>query len=484
MSTNFIIVDHVIIDDIGNYLEECSKLFDIIDFLSYKSIRSLSCTNHSISRESASDIIWKKILYSNIIDEFKDYEVKIEQEIRDKLERFFGCKKVALAVRSNTCSSCGKYSSNLNLLDCSRVCFDCLNEGSHGIDSKSPFALCTTDYAKTHYLLSDSDISSQLFVWSLNEHKDYKYDYDDEDYYYSHSECWKLLSDKIQIVLQKKAKALAHEIFGGEEGLEAEKVARAEKSEKKWIDECEEAEKNGKSVPEMPDLVQRENIDVSIVCANCNILVNSKRYGFYLDIYGTKSLEDVSPTAAPTIIVTDATDEMLRTRYPGYEITRFMPPSAAAAQATTAAVTLTSSLPKLEVHENLVRAFVSAKQYTLASIVVDKKCDITEMKKAAGDIDDDPSYTPYLYDQYQKNTIVIRQPTRVIGTSNGSISSDYSIFWVIGPKNVHCNCNGDDEYYCGFDDDQKPQIGCKFHCENLRLDGYCRYCDFGNQSLS
>ena len=483
---------------LATYLEECCRFFDIVEYLSYESIRSLSCTNHSICKDistsSASNAIWKKILYSNVIDEFRDYEINVEKEIRDSVESFFGCRKVALAVRSNTCSSCGKYSCHLNLLDCSRACLDCFmckDSGQHGADSKSPFALCTVGYAKIHYLLSDSEISSNLFVWNVDD--DLK--------------CHGLISSKVKVVLQNKAKALAHVKFGGEEGLRAEKTARAKKSETKWIEKCEAAKKQGKSAPKMPDQVQKEKAkDKSdhwnFVCANqkCHGLVlNAQRYGYYWNIYGTKSLEDISPKAATTMIVTDATDEELKSRYAGYEITRYIhppppppPPSsssstAAAAAASVvsteqtsvhenkgpsenmeedatatvnssssssspsssssaaaAAVSSKSSLPKLEVHDNLVHAFIRSNDVgMLVSIIVDKLCDLRVMIKDAGHTD---GPRPVIREVEQINTIVIHERARVIGTSNGLIRSNNVIFWATGIN------------------------GLKFHFENLRME--------------
>jgi len=498
---------------LATYLEECCRFSDVVEYLSYESIRSLSCTNHSIykdiSTSSASNATWKKILYSDVIDEFRDYEIKVEKEIRDNVESFFGCRKVALAVRSNTCSSCGKHAANLNLLDCSRACLDCFmckDSGQHGADSKSPFALCAVGYAKTHYLLSDSEISSNLFVWSVDD--DLK--------------CHGLISSKVKVVLQNKAKALAHVKFGGEEGLRAEKTARAKKSETKWIEKCEAAKMQGKSAPKMPSQVQKEKAkDKSdhwnFVCANqkvAKLLINAQRYGYYWNIYGTKSLEDISPKAYTTMIVTDATDEELKLKYAGYEITRYIhppppppPPSSSSSTAAAAAasvvsteqtsvhenkgpsesmeqnagantspsssssssssaaptpLSLSSSLPKLEVHDNLVHAFIRSNDVDndvdmLVSIIVDKLCDLRVMIKDAGQVTNGPR--PVVREIEQINTIVIHERARVIGTSSGLIRSNNVIFWATGID------------------------GLKFHFENLRMETFAETFE-GNISSS
>jgi hypothetical protein len=340
----------------------------------------------------------------------------------------------------------------------------CLDSGPNGINSKSPFALCAVGYAKTHYLLSDSDILSNLFVWNVDDPL----------------KCHGLISNKMKIVLQNKAKALSYEKFGGEEGLIAEKTARAEKSKLKWIEKCETAKKKGQKVPKMPDSVYKENVKdnpsltvTNFVCVNQkyrNLILNSKRYGFYLDIYGTKSLEDISPITVPTIIVTDATDEVLKERYAGYEITRFVSPlslststlltsvdentkpdttasssssSSLLSSSSSSAAAISKHVPKLEVHDNLVHAVLSA-QRSFASVIVDKHCDLRVMINASGHTD---NYIPVIGGTDQTNTIIIRREVRIIGTSNGLIQSNNAIFWVIGT----------------------PE-GCKVHFDGLRME--------------
>ena len=401
---------------IASDLEECTRLADVVEYLDFDNIRSLSCANKSILNDvctlPAMELVWKSLLYSAVIDEWKEYEINIEKERRDLIEKHFGCRKVALAVKSNTCSSCGSFTANLDLMTCSRACSDCWkckDSGERGTDSMSPFALCTLSYAKQHYLLSDSDIAKNLLVWQVN----------DPD------RCHGLLNEKIKVINEKKVKDLAIEKFSSMDGLAQEKTARSLKSENKWIDKCDAAKANGKSAPPMPDQVRKERekinpVYTNFICVNQRygkLYHHSERYGYYKEMYGTNHTVNISPQSLPTIIVTDATDEELGSIYEGYDITRFVPPPR----------------PNLLVYTNLVDAICCCGRNDFSIIVIDKNCNIPEMIQTAA---------PHDLKEYvirtglsvgnieQTNSITLFSSIMISGTDNCNLVSTSAIFWM------------------------------------------------------
>ena len=453
-----------------SYLEECTRFNDIVDFLDFDNIRSLSCTNkrilNDISTSTGINIIWKSLLYSVVIDEWKDYEIKIEKERRDLIEKYFGCRKIALAIKSNTCSSCGSFTTNLDLLTCSRACLDCWtckDSGERGTDSKSSFALCAFGYAKTHYLLSDSDISKNLLVLTVN----------DPDR--SHG----LLQERLKVVSDNQARAIAIKKFGGLEGFNQEKTDRAAKSEKKWLDKCNKAKAEGKSSPAMPDQIRKEKEkgNPNFICVNqrySKLVSNSSRYGYYKGIFGTNHLTNILPLSLPTFIVTDATNEELESEYEGYSISRYTPAEPVASSSSTSStvsgptvetdiidrdnsviadtvssdqkvvnkitpiassecVCVTATVqPKLVVFTNLVDAVCSGSTQDLINIVIDKRCDIPQMIASCTHINKAFVVRPAMTvgGTSQSNTLNLYWSTRILGTNKCSIVGDTAAFWT------------------------------------------------------
>lgn len=480
-----------------SFLEESSRFNDIVDFLDFDNIRSLSCTNkrilNDISTLPAIDIIWKSLLYSVVIDERREYQINIAKERREIIEKHFGCRKIALAVKSNTCSSCGLFTANIDLVTCSRACLECWmckDSGNRGTDGKGIFALCALSYAKTHYLLSDSDISKNLLVLDVN----------DPDK--SHG----LLQDNIKVLSDNQAKTISIKKFGGQEGLNQEKSERAAKSEKKWLEKCNKAKAEGKPQPAMPDQVRKEKEKLNpqhtnFICVNQrygNLVHNSSRYGYYKGVYGTNHLTNISPLILPTFIITDATDEKLESMYEGYSISRYAPPlpvTSSSASSTVSVPTVesknvdnataaTNSLdqkdvamdrdysatvdtnskdmvmdtaankctsiassgvtataqPKLVVYTNLVDAVCSLYGSTkdLAKIIIDKICNIPQMISSCND--DKKKYVVLVGgsvgDTLQKSTLRLYKSIIMVGTSKSRIISNTAAFWTSPGR--HC----------------------------------------------
>ena len=466
---------------IASDLEECTRLADVVEYLDFDNIRSLSCANKSILNDvctlPAMELVWRSLLYSAVIDEWKEYEINIEKERRDLIEKHFGCRKVALAVKSNTCSSCGSFTANLDLMTCSRACSDCWkckDSGERG-QSMSPFALCTLSYAKQHYLLSDSDIAKNLLVWQVN----------DPD------RCHGLLNEKIKVVNEKKVKDVAIEKFNSMDGLAQEKTARSLKSENKWIDKCDAAKADGKSAPPMPDQVRKEREKrkpnhTNFVCVNQRygkLYHHSERYGYYKGMYGTNHTVNISPQSLPTIIVTDATDEELGSIYEGYDITRFVPPPIQKVQSEDKEVSSSGSSklpetpvddtiaelvdknelsmsntsnkedveevdelkvlsnttdsqlsrPKLVVYTNLVDAICCSSRNDFSVIVIDKNCNLPQMITTAAphDLKEHVIRTGLSVGNIeQSNTITLFRSIMISGTDNCNIISTSAIFWM------------------------------------------------------
>jgi len=454
---------------LDSLLEECTRFVDVVEYLDFNNIRSLSCTNKSILNDittmPAIDSIWRNFLYSDIIDEWKEYQIKIEKEKRDLVEKHFGCRKIALAIKSNTCSSCGSFTTNLDLITCSRACWSCWmckDSGPRGTDSNSPFALCALGYAKTHYLISDSEIAKNLLVWQVN----------DPD------RCHGLVNEKIKVVNEKKVKEFAIKKFDSIDGLAQEKTARSLKSEQKWIQKCNTAKANGKAAPAMPDQIRKEREKehpqhTNFVCINqrfAKLNENSERYGYHKYIYGTRHIIDIQPLSLPTAIVTDATDEELKLMYEGYEVTRYMPPLPVSNQSSevesetvvvdkedesnnssvvvpneasskTVHVPSRSLQPKLVIYTNLVDAVCEACRSVnlFSKIVIDKNCNLPDMIAASSN--DLKKYIirggNTIADTEQANTLYLCLAIKFEGTENCSITSNNAIFWTVSSEREH-----------------------------------------------
>jgi hypothetical protein len=328
-----------------------------------------------------------------------------------------------------------------------------------GTDSNSPFALCAVGYAKTHYLISDSEIAKNLLIWNVS----------DPD------KCHGLLNEKIKVVNEKEVRKIAITKFGSIDGLAQEKTARSLKSEQKWIQKCDEAKANGKSAPSMPDQVRKEKlkenpIHTNFVCVNqrsSKLIKNSERYGYYKYIYGTRHIIDIQPLSLPTAIVTDATDEDLRLTYEGYEVTRYMPPLPVSNQSSeiesetevadkegesnnssvvvqneeSMHVPSSDLQPKLVIYTNLVDAVCEACRSVnlFSKIIIDKNCNLPDMIAASSN-----DLKKYIIREgntiggtEQANTLYLHTAIKFEGTENCKITSNNAIFWTASSDREH-----------------------------------------------
>jgi hypothetical protein len=149
-------------------LENFAEIYVLLisEFLDVKTLTSLAATSKAI-RLSMEDFIfgplWKTRLHDEV-DENRAYHDTIPKEMRERMEKHFGVRRVISSLRSPLCVACGKYTPDFNVITCSRACIRCwmgLNVGSKGLDTDdSPFALCARGFAKTHYLCSDKEMDS------------------------------------------------------------------------------------------------------------------------------------------------------------------------------------------------------------------------------------------------------------------------------------------------------------------------------------
>jgi len=276
-------------------------------------------------------MVWRPLLYSTNVDQFGAYKFKVNASMRMKLESFFGEQRIVSALLSNTCSACGTYTNFFNISTCSRACEDCWrcpNSGHRGTDGDDPFALSTTRYVKTHFLLSDADIEENLFVLEV------------DDPIKLHG----LSQQKVKLVVVKKAKEVAIAKFGGLLGLNKELKRHLKQWHLMYDKACQCLEEKTEIVIRFENGKKTRNS----VCYNQGVYECMRFNDKYGLVYGLRGRNPCR--APPSIIVTNKNVAKARQMYPSVQ----------------------------HVYSNLVEA-LSSEYVHGSTILIDKNCNLGDM---------------------------------------------------------------------------------------------------------
>lgn len=360
--------------------------------LAHSSKELLLDTLSETTRESKQ--FWHEMLYSSEVSLFGCYSEMIPQEVRAKVEEYYGAKRVVGALVSNKCGNCGKFSTSFNVLACQRACIDCWacsDGGERGRNATSPFAICAVHFAKSHFLVTDGDFVKKK-IFSL----------DIVDATKAHG----LMSDRMTICLVKEARQVGEARYGGPEGVAAEQQVRYAASRAK-----------GRKTP--AQMAEQWNF----LCRNQrsrDMMMVASSYGLYADIMVPNML-----TAPPTIFLTRASEEQITARF---------------SNATAEAFANRSCT----IFSNIVEAFVHARGRSGCTVVIDMAVSIGAHFR---DCDKEICAVPLalrdsltVADKKQDSTVIIHNDCKIVGTAQGRISSSTACFWV-GEK-VLCEIEG------------------------------------------
>jgi len=140
-------------------------------------------------------------------------------------------------LRSGACRECGGGAAYVNALSCERTCLRCwqtLGCGDHGVDGASRSQLCSVNYAKNRYMITDTDVK-KIPILKV------------EDASKAHG----LLGTKMNVMLVPDAVRLATIRHGSIDHVEAKKAIKHAKAmekhrEKEKVYKAEKAEYDAK----------------------------------------------------------------------------------------------------------------------------------------------------------------------------------------------------------------------------------------------
>lgn len=326
------------------------------------------------------------------VDIFGKYAA-IPDDHRKLVENRFGYKRVLLALSDMHCKSCGIYTSNFNIMTCSRACDDCWScrdSGEKGNDGNHVFGMCSVNYAQTNFLLTRKEVHS-LHILQVNDVT-------------LANGCTN--RPELAITLVEDAKALSWKKWGGLIGLQRERSSRSEKVQLSWKARCEAVDKNGKSQPKQPRV--QDTFTYNFVTRNQrsrNMHAVCHQYGLYRDMFVREAL-----TAPPTIVVSDRSEQQIRSEYQN---------------------------ARLQIYDNLMKAYHASSPGS--TLIVDKVCDLRKEFATMHPPDDwfvcrDNDITAA--GENQNHTLMIGRSThgvgdrQFIGTKRGEIISNNSCFYV------------------------------------------------------
>ena len=337
-----------------------------------------SKTVHALMKTEVAFVqFWRSVLYSKQIDYCGNYQV-LSAARRELVEQHFGPMAVVAALACPDCAECGSFTSNFNLLACARSCvkcWQCTDSAANGRNSASPFALCSASFAKAHFLLTDGDLKRGAAI-SLSV----------QDPTRAHG----LTTDKTTILLVRDAKRLSELRWGSAQALAAEKVRRWDSSSRALQQ-------------------QRTVCLTNYVCLNqayAPMLSQHALYGLEFCIIAPDMLD----ASLPSIFVTHDTLAQVQAKHPH------------AAQ------------HGCSIHANIIDAFVEAREKAGCCVVVDMAADLDEhyqlcdaVKCAAVLANRE---TANVGGTLQRNTILIYNDVKIVGTDRCCITSTTACFWV------------------------------------------------------
>ena len=266
-----------------------------------------------------------------------------------------------------------------------------LESGDKGIITgpKVPFGLSAVSFCSSAFLLSNTDIKANLFSLPVHDVKK--------------SNGLNMID--LTVVNTFEAQKLAIKKFGNLENIATEKTKRAEKSKENWLLKKEIAVQEKKPMPNMPDLVRKENEKANPQHWNF-VGINQRFYrtAQTCEIYGLYWVEGAPMFSdVPSIVVTNNPEEYVALSESG-----------------------------VLVMTNLVEAVTAANPGS--TILVDMLCDLPKMI-ASCDRERCSAIIPSIGDitiggQAQNETLMLNKDLRIDGTDRCLIQSTDCVIWI------------------------------------------------------
>ena len=191
-------------------------LREISSALVYRDVTSLSLVDKGadalLSKPENSDA-WKPFVTA--LDTWKCFG-KIEEAQKSLMEQHYGFRKICATLATGTCAECGGGGAYINALSCERTClgcWSCRDCGEHGTEGAQRSQMCSPGYAKTHFLITDTDIKKCAMLHIDDATK-------------AHG----LMNAKMRAILVRDAQKLAIARHGSLDAVEAVKAIRHAKS--------------------------------------------------------------------------------------------------------------------------------------------------------------------------------------------------------------------------------------------------------------
>ena len=191
-------------------------LREISSALVYRDVTSLSLVDKGadalLSKPENSDA-WKPFVTT--LDTWKSFG-KIEEAQKSLMEQHYGFRKICSTLASGSCAECGGGGAYINALSCERTClgcWSCRDCGEHGTEGAQRSQMCSPGYAKTHFLITETDVKKCAML-----HID------------DPSKAHGLMNAKMRAILVRDAQKLAIARHGSLDAVEAVKAIRHAKS--------------------------------------------------------------------------------------------------------------------------------------------------------------------------------------------------------------------------------------------------------------
>ena len=191
-------------------------LREISSALVYRDVTSLSLVDKGadalLSKPENSDA-WKPFVTA--LDTWKSFG-KIDEAQKSLMEQHYGFRKICATLATGTCVECGGGGAYINALSCERTClgcWSCRDCGEHGTEGAQRSQMCSPGYAKTHFLITDTDIKKCAMLHIDDATK-------------AHG----LMNAKMRAILVRDAQKLAIARHGSLDAVEAVKAIRHAKS--------------------------------------------------------------------------------------------------------------------------------------------------------------------------------------------------------------------------------------------------------------
>lgn len=191
-------------------------LREVALLVGYRDVMALSLVDKGadalLSKAENGDA-WRPFIKA--LDTWKSFG-KIDEAQRTLMEKHYGVRKICSSLASGSCADCGGGGAYINALSCERTCIKCWSCGDcgeHGIDGAEMSQMCSVGYAKTRYLITDTDVK-KCAVLAIDDV----------------SKAHGLMSPKLRAVLVRDAQKLAIARHGSLDAVEAVKAFRHAKS--------------------------------------------------------------------------------------------------------------------------------------------------------------------------------------------------------------------------------------------------------------